>query len=507
LVLFNLSVTPTSETCSGNGSLNFTVSNTNSGSTIVYLIYKLPNTTVPIASLNTNFIGGLVAGDYRVIAKETFNNTETSQQQDVTVVNAKVTLNFTVESLNQACSTTSTLSVLVTSGVAATYEILSGPVTFPVQTSNMFTNLPAGTYVIRVIDSCGIGSVTTYKVILNPTGLTLSNPVYSDTNPSSCTETIATQTITPAAGTVIGYPLTVSYTIHPPGGAPDIVINSTIASGNPSSQDISTTFPSYINQTYPFDVSITDVCNTTLSHSFISNQNLNLAANVNNLPCNKYSVTVTPSNFTPPYTLQFSNSPVGFDPTLFNTTFPGSFTTPSVDFGDINNPLPFGNYTISCVDACGKTGIATFKVIDLPPAPIAKFYSNGCLTHTADIVIRIPNYKIVTAIIISAPAAYLPPLPQDVSSFINAAGILTVPNVPLGDYIFQLTDDCNDIIPPVHITVLDYVDKGLSTEIRLGCDLGKGSFKVLSLNNKITSISITPDPTTSGTTAYNACQM
>ena len=46
---FTLQVTPTNETCTANGELNFSVSGTTTGSTIVYSIYQLPNTTTPIA--------------------------------------------------------------------------------------------------------------------------------------------------------------------------------------------------------------------------------------------------------------------------------------------------------------------------------------------------------------------------------------------------------------------------------------------------------------------------
>lgn len=43
---FTFTVTPTAETCTGNGALSFVASNTIPGGSIVYEIYKLPNVSV-----------------------------------------------------------------------------------------------------------------------------------------------------------------------------------------------------------------------------------------------------------------------------------------------------------------------------------------------------------------------------------------------------------------------------------------------------------------------------
>jgi len=71
--------------------LTFTPSNTDPAGTMVYEIYELPNTTVPLATVTTNIYNGLSAGTYRIIAKETVGTTVTTQQQDVTIANQVVT--------------------------------------------------------------------------------------------------------------------------------------------------------------------------------------------------------------------------------------------------------------------------------------------------------------------------------------------------------------------------------------------------------------------------------
>ena len=206
---FTLVVTSSNETCAGNGSLTFIPSNTDPAGSISYLVYLLPNTTTPYTTLNTTSLSGLSAGTYRIIAIETVGAVSTTQQVDITITNSIVPLIYTVQSLNQACSTTSNIIVTTTSGIGITYEIFSGPITFPLQASNTFSGLPAGSYSIRVFDSCGNGVVSTFTVTLNLAGLIIGAPVFTNTAPPSCNSTIVTNTITAATGTVIGYPLAI----------------------------------------------------------------------------------------------------------------------------------------------------------------------------------------------------------------------------------------------------------------------------------------------------------
>ena len=46
---FTLTVTTVNETCTANGALNFSVSNTTAGTTMLYTVYRLPNITTPIS--------------------------------------------------------------------------------------------------------------------------------------------------------------------------------------------------------------------------------------------------------------------------------------------------------------------------------------------------------------------------------------------------------------------------------------------------------------------------
>jgi gliding motility-associated-like protein len=492
---FTLAVTPTTETCSGNGTLTFSVSNPVPGGSIEYFIYKLPNTSVPYASTTTNSLNGLTAGDYRVVAIETVGAATTSQQQDVSITGAVVPLEFTVQSLNQACALVSNISVDVTSGTAESYEIFEGPLTFPSQASNVFSNLPVGVYKIRVFDACGIGVVSTFTVTLNPTGLTVGAPAFTSTIPPSCNSVVATQTITPSAGTVIAYPVAVQYTVHPPNGDPPIVITQTLTSGDPLSQEISAILPTYINQEYTYDISTSDACNSVTAGSFISNQDIDLRPTVVSLVCDENYLGFRAINFTPPYTLTFTAFPTGFDPAVANTQYPGPYSDGETVFGDEDHPVPLGDYTVTILDACGKSKTITFEVLDIPPVPQVIATHNGCVAHSGKIVIGIPHYKLQTAIVTVAPESYPFALPHDVSDQIDAQGILVLNPVPLGDYTFAVTDFCASTIAPIEVSIPAYVNQPLTYELRPGCALGRGSLKVTSGNAaKLVSLSVTAAP-------------
>ena len=493
---FTLSVTPTTEACAGNATLTFAVANGANGGLIEYFIYKLPNTTVPYASTTSLSLGGLTAGDYRVVAIETVGGVSSSQQQDVTITNTIVPLEFTVQSINQACASVSNISVAVTSGNAVSYEIFEGPLTFPSQSSNVFNNLSVGVYKIRVFDACGIGVVSTFTVTLNTAGLTVSAPFYTSTLPPSCDFSNVYQVITPSAGTVIAYPITVQYTTQPPNGDAPLVINLVLTSGDTLSQQISATLPTYGNEDYTYDLIITDACNTITSNSFTHSQLITLIPNIFSLVCDQNYFELNATNFTPPFTLDFTAFPVGFDPDLMNPLYPGPFNTSNIQFGDENNTVPLGIYTVTITDACGKTKTVTFEILDIPPVPNAVATNNGCLTNSGKIVINIPNYRITSALITSAPAAYPEALPSDVSSFIDTTtGILTLPSVPLGDYVFQLTDFCNSNLQSVSVSIPAFVSQPLLSDVRPGCELLKSSLQVSSGNSaKLTTVTITEAP-------------
>jgi gliding motility-associated-like protein len=477
---FSLTVTHTNETCPGNGSLTFAVSNTDPAGSIVYVVYKLPDITTPYASGTAAFVNGLTAGNYRIIARETVGSTTTTEQQDVTITTSFIPLTYTVQALNQACSSTSTISVTVDAGTAATYEIISGPAIFPPQASNTFSGLAIGLYRIKVTDSCGNSVVQAFTVTLNPTLLTVNNPVFTDTAPPSCNSVVATNTISPAAGTVIGYPLHITYVLHLPDGTISN-IQTVLNSGAPTSQIISQTFPFTNSTPFVYDVIITDGCGTTYpGSSFIVSRAVVLSSSITTLPCNQYFFTLNAFDFTGSYTLNFDMAPAGFNPVAFNANYPGPYTQSAVDFGGIAQPVPFGDYRVTLTDMCGRTTFEEFTIEDKPPNPIINGFPNGCLSNDGQIVLSMADYEIVTAIVTAAPASYPFPLPHNVSSLISSDGSILILNpVPLGDYTIVITDECGDIIDPLDVNVPPYENLGIKVEVLQGCDIGMASARII----------------------------
>src|SRR5690606_2336687 len=142
---------------------------------------------------------------------------------------------------------------------------------FPPQTSNVFSNLPEGTYSIRVFDVCGVAMVTTFTVSYSPSGLTIGSPILSNTVPPSCNFSVITNPITPDTGTSIAYPLQVTYTIFPPDGSPSYTINQTILSGDPLETSINETFPNFNSTNFTYSVEIIDNCGTITNQNFTAN--------------------------------------------------------------------------------------------------------------------------------------------------------------------------------------------------------------------------------------------
>lgn len=497
---FTFTATPTNETCAGNGTITFTSADTDPAGTLVYVVYKLPDVTVPYATVNGNNLGGLSAGTYRIIARETVGSVTTTEQIDVVINNAIVPLVYTIQSLNQACSDTSNISVTATSGIAVTYEIFDGPLLFPSQTGNTFSGLPVGVYKIRVFNNCGIGVVQTFTVTQNVTGITIAPPTYAPTVPPSCNFMIATNILTPATGTVLGYPLNISYTVYPPNGGTPINSSSVILNGNPTSQGTSFTLPQYINEVYNYDITVTDACGSVYTQNFNVNNNIGLINSIIVLDCNENYFEIIISNFNPPYTMNFTTVPAGFNPAAFNASYPGPYFQPTTTFGSDTNTVPLGNYVVVVTDACGRTQTSSFAIVLNVPVPNAIGINNGCLTNTGGITVNIPSFQLTTAIITVAPASYPFPLPHDVSSQIDANGELTLNPVPLGDYTFVITDNCNSILSPLNVNVPPYTNRGLSRRIRPGCTLGTTSVEIWSNNGRLQTVFVVTAPPEFGQT-------
>ena len=488
---FGLEVVPANETCKGNGTLTFTVTNTTPGATFLYLVYLQPDMGNPIKSTTDNSVSGLSAGVYTVRAIQTLGADSNQAEQDATIKNTISDLNFTVSSATQDCKGEGGLiTITTTSGNASQYEILS-PIARPPQASNVFTGLPAETYNIGVIDACGQEKVLTYTLTLNPSAPVISNPIFADILTGSCDTITITNNISFPEGTVITYPLTVVYTIHPPDGAADIIVKKVYADGAPNFLEFSNTFTNVNGDTYNYDITVTNGCGLTYGPQGMSvNPEMSVTATPVLIPCGKYYLKLHVQHFMPPFSIDFLSAPKGFNPSDYNATPPGKFKDPSVDYGGPGQPMPEGSYQVRVTDACGRTKDIKFAIIDEIVEPVKNAVNNGCFSDLGKITISVPGRAIVSAQITAAPDK---PVPRDASSFINAAGTLVITNTPVGEYTVKITDICGQNYV-VMIVVPDFVEKDFVATPIADCNTGIGAVKLVSGNSKLGSVKITAAP-------------
>jgi len=228
---FNLTATPTPQTCLGNGALNFTVTGATAGAAIEFEVYLLPDTSQPVTTVTTLTATGLVSGNYSVVATQSLNGQSNSVTATATIADDTIPFAYTTTIVNANCQQGGSITVSITSGTASAYEIISGPQTFPQQVSNVFNGLQAGQYQLRVYDSCGDALVTTVMITQPAAAITINEPNSSQGALASCNTIGINYVFFSQSGADIAFPVTIQYTVHPPGGGAPAVINDAMAEG------------------------------------------------------------------------------------------------------------------------------------------------------------------------------------------------------------------------------------------------------------------------------------
>lgn len=492
---FNFNTVSTDETCEGNGTLQMIVSNTTPGSEMVYQLYLSPDFLNAIAETTSDSFGSLQSGNYRIVATQSLNGASNTQQQDIVIQDLVVDLDFNVSyETVTACDVTGTLIINLLSGNPSSYEIISGPAIVPLQASNEFPGLPSGTYIIRVYDECNDALSKTFTMHLLTNNLTIAPatlPVVYD----SCTSALVSNIITPIQGTQIVYPLTVTYIIHPPDGSPDQMVTENITSGPPDALELLNTLPLYGDQIYDVEILITDNCGNLFQLLDIINPNPVVELSLRDAHCSTHYFTLLIEGFFPPYTIHFTDPPSGFDQVVFNPLSAGPVADHVMDFGDEEHPVPFGNYAVTIVDACGRTDSFELVVKETELEPNVGAGAGKCGIELGLVRVSIPDSrKIVSAIIMVAPPSYTVPLPANITFFVGEDGVLLA-DLPVGDYVIIVIDDCGDEYT-VEPSVPEFEIQGLESETLPNCDPGSGSVKVSSRNGNLVSLTITQAPLT-----------
>lgn len=484
-------VATTNEGCGGAGTITCQLLDP-AGTDAQFKVYLLPNVTTPVATLTTSLnIVSVTSGEYKIVTTEMVDGElVTYDAVNVTISNTYENLDFDIVHTDAHCND-GTMSVYVTSGVGDSYEYQIVGLT-PVQTTNVFTGLAGGSYDVWVKDACGVIKVKTHTVPVNTVELVINQVSFPDIILPSCeTITVENPIVPSQSGDDIFYPLTVKYIIHPPNNAAPITVNSSIPAGNPESTKATTVIPFYYDTAYSFDIIITDSCGNefTLDYNIV-NEELRVGFVNEIADCGEHFFSLTPNKFVPPYTVQFTDVPDGFDPVAFNPAHPGPFTGESAVYGSDTQPAPAGDYTYIITDSCGHSTEPTTQPItetDLP-ASYTAIPHPGCGANMSDIEVTWPGFLLDSIIITTAPAGHTPGVPDDVSEFIDPDQTKAfIIDLVAGDYILLLTSTCgNEIELPVHVSSLED-NLSVTVSTRVDCELGKGGIRVRGLTTKLVS--------------------
>ena len=493
LPAFTFGVTPVNETCLNNGSLTFAVSGTQPGATMSYAVYLLPNATTPVTTTTSTSVSGLGAGSYSITATQTLNAQTSTNTKQVQILDLKVPLTFTLSYTPVMCGTDATITANVTSGNPVSYEISAGPVIKPLQTSNVFTGLPAGLYSVRVFDNCNNAQVVSVTVTTAITGVLIGTGAPDGASLTSCSTIDVVHKLVIPFGGVYFNPLTVEVTVFPPGGGAPIIITQTVTADS-AEYDLTINIPFYNNQPYSYNIKITDACGNTV----IKNSNPMLAAfNVvvedNTQGCGDNFFTFYVGNYSPPYTINFTSAPAGFNAVTANPAHP-TFTAATVDYGLSGTFVPEGNYIAVVTDACGRSVTVPFTVQDSPvPAQIIGQDVN-CV-EGGKIRIRVTGRDVVDVDMTACPVAYFAgPFPKDMNEFI-VDGEMIVEDLPSGLYKFTATDECGEVTDLEYEVVFQGSTESLTILQRPGCGPGEGSVRIVnSQTDELIDLFITAAP-------------
>ncbi len=490
---FTLTVTATDESCGGNGSLSFSVQGADPGFPITYRVYLLPDATNAIEQTGATSVSGLEAGEYLVTATQTISGNAVVASDDATIHDITTPLTIDATGTNATCGADGSISIGVTGGTAVQYEITSGPVTRPLQSSSNFPNLPEGVYQVRAVNQCGDGTVATFTLFTNGPqilvgGYGIDNPVLPACNKISISHNITSTNDVP-----LPYPMQVKLTIYPPGGGTPVIFNSTVTSGEELTAQHVEQIPFYYDTDYYYDIEVSHPCGVILKQHNLFRQQLRIQAGYDDAGCGTQTLTVSPFNYIPPYNISFQSYPVGFNPNSMNANHPGPFTEQKVEYGSEGNPVPFGQYNFTLTDACGHT--ASSEIILTPPPPpdpLLSTSNNDCVNQLGKMQIEIPLYVLATAVLTSAPAAYSGTLPQVLTGMIDEEKI-KLTGLPPGTYVFDLTDECGNSFTETAV-IPNFGTSSLSTNNRPDCSTGKGTVRVSSFNPPLVAMAITAAP-------------
>ena len=346
-----------------------------------------PPLTPSVVTGNETKWNNIAAGSYRLrIMTNAVTYSLVSGNCPRVVVDTIINLGYVIPSATAisslACDNGSSAQITVnnvTGGASPfTYSIISGPVTRPPQASNVFSNLPEGTYTVRTVDACGNGVVTS-------TSTTRLDPVFVFSG-SSCADSTVYMAVTNYQGAAYNWTGPNSFTAT---GS-----SVTISNFNPATQTGTYTVGiSYSNCPDIFRTYVLNICaggpppppppppppapimTVTLDASIIG-----CTRQANWTTANEQNVQQ--------YTLQYSTDGISFTD-LINVPPATSGSTPMQQYNFILPPLPTGllyfrvritqlNYSTSFSNIDNELNTCIGNIVTVTPNPVSDYiFLNG----------------------------------------------------------------------------------------------------------------------------------
>lgn len=477
---FTLTVTPTNETCAGNGALAFTTSGTDPLATVTNYVYKFPNFSTAVAAVagTTGNVTGLTAGSYRIVSVQSRTGFPNNQQvwNGSIVNNVPAALTYTTANTNEICGSDGTITVTKTgSGIlnpTTPYELWNATGTVvvrPAQSSNIFTGLAAGSYLVKVKDSCGQYVTQSVNVTkLTPNVNFTNTGSISETSAEVCSAKISFDINSGSTTSVVNFPIDIEITVYDPSGTVNKVITRTV--DNPDFVS-STAYLRYVfdipffgTQDYHYEIKITDDCDLTYTRDIQITANPAIIVRPR-VGCTGTYFGIESVLFSSPitYTVTGTGTASSYGTQTFtNVTNQTVAGTIDLFLGSASSPMPNGPYIITATDNCGNSVTSNYtNTYTLPTIGGSNYTSVGCADGSINIGIYAPNgVTFASATLVSAPASYSGPTTATIDSANeqetfnietgevyngNVNSWLEMNSVPAGTYTFEIVDNCGRI--------------------------------------------------------------
>lgn len=323
--------------------------------------YSISPNGAPI-SLAGNVFSNVPAGSYVVTVTD--NTTGCFINSNVTLVQP-TNPSFTTTVVDVTCNggANGLITVNLTGSnpdAPYTYEITAGPVTFPAQSGNVFSGLPAGNYTVVVTSDRGC-STTAVVTVNEPAAIVVPAPTVTEFACNTGTNTVNNASIvvtgvTGGSGTYINYVFTQGSTTLQSGSS-NTYVESNVNGG-----------------TYTITVSDNNGCLGTTTATIapfiqISNPTVTVASPITCTTLEDITINVTTT---------------GGVPTTLNYTVVGLSAGSTYNVTQVNNPnftgLEIGNYEITVENATTGCSVQTIHYVFNPNTFIVNATVNNNVT-------------------------------------------------------------------------------------------------------------------------------